>query len=163
MPSSRTAADEYLDQHTSCHRHVLSFGNIWQRPSRSDGLTVHGRREALLQAASHDLRTEVRMEEAPNEFSSQAQHLLRRPRGIYGSCLRASSPPKTSTNADLYNMVIQSVAPLYAVPSLEVVHFLENTTFDLSPNLSYRILQIYMQSTAGYSCTLPPMILQLQL
>jgi hypothetical protein len=79
---------------------------------------------------------------------------------------RGSETSRTSTNAGLHNTgCTKCCSFVYSAKHRSCALSSENTPFDLSPNLSYRILQIYsyMQSTAACSCKLPPMILQLQL
>lgn len=90
------------------------------------------------------------------EMTSRDVHLLS----------RGSETSRTSTHAGLHNTgCTKCCSFVYSAKFRSCALSSENTPFDLSPNLSYRILQIYsyMQSTAACSCKSPPMILQLQL
>lgn len=163
MLSSRMAVDEVCE-HTQIARDTLSVLSTFSRthlgPSRGHSWPSFCVRSARICQPRFKKRDQVQEPlirllltgPRPAETASMSMRLS----------FRGTRVPWTSRTVGLHNWVIQSAAALYAVPSLEVVHFSE-TPFDLSPKLSYRILQIYicnlLQSIAA-SCR--PVILQLQ-
>lgn len=165
MPSSRTAADEVCDEHICCQRYAFNLEHIQQIPSWSAGGT-HGHQsvDPLLEPASHDSRTEVRVKDRFNRVVVTGQRLVVTTSTSESLSTAHSRCPWMRAHAELHNCFIQSATALYPVPSLEVVHSSENTPFDLSPNLSYRILQIYICNNLHFvAASCRPIILQLQL